>query len=55
MTHDLRDALIDALRKVCPNPDVAADVCLAVVERWTADEPQAPLSNDALSRIVHNM
>lgn len=39
MTHDIRDALIDALRPVCPNPEVAADACLAVVGQWTADEP----------------
>jgi hypothetical protein len=41
MTPDIRDALIDALRPVCANPEVAADACLGVMERWAADEPES--------------
>jgi hypothetical protein len=39
VTHDIRDALIDALRPVCANAEVAADACLGVMEKWAADEP----------------
>lgn len=42
MTHTLRDALIDALRAVCANPEVAADVCLVLLEQWSGDEPGDP-------------
>lgn len=46
MTHDIRDALIDALRPVCANPEVAADACLGVMEKWAADEPASEFASD---------